>query len=291
MKIRNLLSILFVFFVVGSASAQDDLLNQLDLDNTTEKQITPYAFKGLQICNMQSTKLPVKGEWYILISHRFGDLAKGLDNFFGLDQAYTKIGGIYGVANWLSLGVSRHTYNKTYELAAKYKMANQEVDGFPVTIVGYNTIDINSELKKDATLPGLKFNHRLAFTTQLLISRKFNDSFSLEIAPIYVHKNLYDGLLDQKSTLLLGSGARYKLTKRLSLNLEYAARLNLPEEFVSKYHNPLTLGLDIETGGHVFQLVFSNSQPMNDVAVFTNANGRWDGKKQLYFGFNMYRVF
>jgi hypothetical protein len=208
-----------------------------------------------------------------------------------LDNALTKIGGIYGVADWLSLAATRHTYNKTYELAAKYKFANQIVDGFPVTIVGYNTMDINSELKKDALLPGLKFNHRLAFTTQLLISRKFNDSFSLEIAPIYVHKNLYDGLLDQKSTLLLGTGARYKLAKRLSLNLEYAARLNLPEDFVSKYRNPLTLGMDIETGGHVFQLVFSNSQPMNDAAVFTNATGRWDGTKQLYFGFNMYRVF
>jgi hypothetical protein len=146
-------------------------------------------------------------------------------------------------------------------------------------------------LKKDELMPGLKFSHRLAFTTQLLISRKFNDSFSFEIAPIYVHKNLYDGILDQKSTLLLGSGARYKIAKRLSLNLEYAARLNMPEGFVSNYHNPLTLVLDIETGGHVFQLVFSNSQTMNDAAVFTNAPGRWDGTKQLYFGFNMYRVF
>jgi hypothetical protein len=140
-------------------------------------------------------------------------------------------------------------------------------------------------------MPGLQFNHRLAFSTQLLISRKFSDSFSIEVAPIYVHKNLYDGILDQKSTLLLGTGARYKIAKRLSLNLEYAARLNLPEGFESNYHNPLTLGLDIETGGHVFQLVFSNSQAMNDVAVFTNAPGRWDGTKQFYFGFNMYRVF
>jgi hypothetical protein len=89
----------------------------------------------------------------------------------------------------------------------------------------------------------------------------------------------------------LGTGARYKIAKRLSLNLEYATRLNLPEGFESSYHNPLTLGLDIETGGHVFQLVISNSQAMNDAAVFTNAPGRWDGTKKLYFGFNMYRVF
>jgi len=290
MKIKSLLSSVLILFVFGIASAQDDLLNQLDSVKPKEKQIEMAAFKGLQICNMQSTKLPVKGEFYFLVSHRFGDLKQGINNFFGLDNALTKIGGIYGVTNWLSLGVSRQTYHKTYELAAKYKFANQEIDGFPLTIVGYNTMDINSELKKDALNPGLKFNNRMAFTTQLLISRKFSDSFSFELTPIYVHKNLYDGILDQKDLLLLGTGARYKLTKRLSLNLEYAARLNLPEGFTSPYHNPLTAGLDIETGGHVFQLVFSNCQPMNDVAVYSNTTGKWDGGS-IYFGFNMYRVF
>jgi hypothetical protein len=291
MKIKNLLSIILVFCALGTTKAQDDLLNQLDAGAPKQDNIEIAAFKGLQICNMQSTKLPGKGEFYFIVSHRFGDLAQGMENFFGLDNAYTKLGGIYGVSNWFAISASRHTFQKTFELATKYKIANQEEEGFPLTIVGYNTMDINSELKKNDIMPGLQFNHRLAFTTQLLVSRKFNDSFSFEVAPIYVHKNLYDGILDQKSTLLLGTGARYKIAKRLSLNLEYAARLNLPEGFISNYSNPLTLGLDIETGGHVFQLVFSNSQAMNDVAVFTNANGRWDGTKQLYFGFNMYRVF
>ena len=290
MKIKNLFTLAFVFFGLALATAQDDLLNQLDSVKSDKKEIEIAAFKGLQICNMQSTKLPVKGEFYFLVSHRFGDLTEGINNFFGLDNALTKIGGIYGVANWLSVGASRHTYRKTYELAAKYKLANQEVDGFPITIVGYNTMDIDSELKKDETLPGLKSNNRFAYTTQLLVSRKFSDSFSFQLAPIFVHKNLYDGILDQENTLLLGAGARYKLSKRLSVNLEYAGRVNLPEEFKSPYSNPLTIGLDIETGGHVFQMVFSNCQPMNDVAIFTNAAGNWNGGS-IYFGFNMYRVF
>jgi Membrane bound beta barrel domain (DUF5777) len=204
-------------------------------------------------------------------------------------DALTKIGGIYGATNWLSLGLSRHTYNKTYELAAKYKLANQIVDGFPITIVGYNTMDINSELEK-AVNPQLKFNNRLAFTSQLLLSRKFSDNFSLEIAPIFVHKNLYDDAIDQKDLYLIGTGGRYKLSKRLSLNLEYAARLGSKING-SPYHNPLTIGLDIDTGGHIFQMVFSNSQPMNDVAIFSNSTGSWEGKKSLFFGFNMYRVF
>lgn len=290
MKVNKILSCLFIFFIVAQVSAQDDLLNQLDSIKPKDKEIEMAAFKGLQICNMQSTKLPVKGEFYFLVSHRFGDLTEGINNFFGLDNALTKIGGIYGVTNWLSLGASRHTYNKTYEMAVKYKLANQEVDGFPLTIVGYNTADINTALKKDETLPGLEFNNRLAYTTQLLVSRKFSESFSFQLAPIWVHKNLYDGIYDQKDLLLLGAGGRYKLTKRLSLNLEYTGRLNLPEEFKSPYTNPLTVGLDIETGGHVFQLVFSNSQQMNDASLFSNTTGDWNGGG-IYFGFNMYRVF
>ena len=283
-KIAGSALLLLAFHV---ASAQD-LMSELD-SVPKEKKITSSAFKALQICNMQSTKLPAKGEFYFLVSHRFGDLKNGINNFFGLDNALTKIGGIYGVTNWMSLGISRHTYQKTYELAIKYKLANQKDDGFPVTIVGYNTMDINSELKKEL-YPGLKFNNRLAYTSQLLISRKFSNTFSGELAGIFVHKNLYDGLLDQKNIYLVGAGTRYKLSKRLSANIEYAARVNLPEDVTSVYHNPLTVGLDIETGGHVFQLVFSNSQPMNDVAVFSNAGGDWS-KGSLYFGFNMYRVF
>lgn len=278
----------FLFFIGISANAQDELMRELD-SIPTNKEIVTTAFKGLQICNMQSTKLAAKGEWYFLVSHRFGDLKNGINTFFGLDQAYTKIGGIYGVADWLSIGATRHTYQKTFEFAIKYRLANQQIDGFPVTIVGYNTMDINSELNTDL-YPGLKFNNRLAFSSQVLASRKFSNAFSAEMAAIYIHKNVYDDLLDQENLYLVGAGTRYKISKRLSVNLEYAARLNLKENTRSSYRDPVTIGLDIETGGHVFQFVFSNTQPMNDVALFSNAGGNWE-KGSVYFGFNLYRVF
>jgi hypothetical protein len=287
---KYFLTLLLTTFTLIQANAQNDLLNQLDQDQPKEKGITPYAFKGLQICNMQSTKLAAKGEFYVLISHRFGDVTEGFDNFFGLDEAITKIGAIYGFTNWLSVGLTRHRNNKIYELAGKYKFANQIDGGFPFTVVGYNTMDINSAIKKD-DYPNLKFNNRLAFTTQLLLSRKFSEVLSFELAPIYVHKNLYEELIEQKDLFLLGVGGRCKLSKRLSLNLEYAARLNSTQGEKDTFRDPITVGLDIETGGHVFQLVFSNSQPMNDVSVFSNTTGQWDKTKGIYFGFNMYRVF
>jgi hypothetical protein len=287
MKLSKIAFSVFFLFVFGISNAQDDLLNELDSENKGKKEIEIAAFKGLQVCTMQSTKLAAKGEWYFLVAHRFGDLTDGLDNFFGLDNALTKIGGLYGATDWLTLGFSRHTLNKNYELSAKYKFANQEVNGFPVTIVGYNTMDINSKLSKDE-FPELKSSSRFAFSSQLPISRKFSNSFSMELNPIYIHKNLYEPLFEEKDNFLLALGGRYKLSKRISLNMEYAARLNARE--TSFYHNPLSIGMDIETGGHIFQLVFSNSQAMNDVSYFTNANGITEGKG-IYFGFNMYRVF
>ncbi|GGF25113.1 DUF5777 family beta-barrel protein [Flavobacterium limi] len=286
---RNFLGFMLVFFLTGNLFAQDDLLSELDTVKSSEKQIEIAAFKGLQIANMQSTKLPAKGEWYMIVSHRFGDLSEGFNNFFGLDNALTKFGGIYGVTNWLSFGATRHTYNKIYEIAVKYKMANQEVNGFPVTIVGYNTIDINSGLEKEI-YPNIRFSDRLAFTTQLLVSRKVNEKFSAEIGLINVYKNLYDDSVEQQNVFSAAAGLRYKIAKRMSVNLEYAARVITDEKAIDPYHNPLTVGLDIETGGHVFQLVFSNSQPMNDVAVFSTAAGDWN-KGKVYFGFNMYRSF
>jgi len=288
MGMKKFFSFVFVFFTIGYASAQDDLLNQLDAEKSNVKDKETTAFKGLQICNIQSTKMTAEGEWYMVISHRFGDLTQGLDNFFGLDNAMTKIGAIYGVTNWLSLGVSRHTYNKIYELTAKYKFADQITSGFPVTIVGYNTMDINSALSTDQ-YPNLQPVNRLAYSSQLLMSRKFSEGLSFEVGGVYVHKNLYDDAQELKDQYLVAAGGRCKLSKRLSVNLDYAYKINQLEN-APLYQNPLTLGLDIETGGHVFQMVFSNSQPMNDVAVFTNATGKWNGGS-LYFGFNMYRVF
>jgi hypothetical protein len=288
MKLIKIASSAFLLFAFNIASAQDDLMKELD-SAPKEKVAATAAFKGLQICNIQSTKLPAKNDWYFLVSHRFGDISKGFDNFFGLDAAFTKFGGIYGITDWWSMGVSRHTYNKTYELANKVRVANQIESGFPFTIVVYNTLDINSALKKEVD-PELKFSDRLAFSSQLLISRKINESISLELNPVYIHKNLYEPTEENKDQFLISGGGRLKVSKRISINMDYAARVNKMKD--TPFHNPLSIGMDIDTGGHIFQMLFSNSQAMNDVAYFTNGLGTWDrGQKGIFFGFNMYRVF
>lgn len=271
------------FLGMATAHAQEDLLSELDSTQVADTYATA-PFKALQIVTLQTTKMAAKNEFYFVVSHRFGSVEDGISEFFGLDQATTKIGGIYGITDWLSVSASRHTLSKVYETAVKYRLARQSAD-FPVDIVGYNTIDINSALEED-DYPKLEFADRMSYITQLLVSRKVTDRLSLEIVPSYIHKNLYNPELENDNQFSLGAGGRMKLTKRLSLNMEYMYNFDKPDFYV----NPLSVGLDIETGGHVFQLLFTNSQSMTESGYVTNGTGDW-GKGDFFFGFNLYRVF
>lgn len=270
-------------FLATIAYSQDDLLNSLDTNQTPDNYSTA-TFKALQLVTLQTTKMPAKKEFYFVVSHRFGSVENGLDSFFGLDNATTKLGGIYGITDWLSVNVSRHTLNKMYETGIKYRMARQG-SNFPLDIVGYSVADINTFLEKKQ-YPGLEFKHRLAYVQQLLLSRKVNEKLSLELVPSFVHKNLYNPDIERDNQFSFGGGGRYKITKRLSVNLEYMHNFDKPKF----YKNPLSVGLDVETGGHVFQLLFTNSQAMSESGYLTNASGEW-GKGNFFFGFNLYRVF
>lgn len=278
---KFLLPVCLLMSVMGYS--QDDLLS--DLDGTQVEDTYAIAtFKALQLVTLQTTKMPAKDELYFLVSHRFGSVDGGVQEFFGLDNATTKLGGIYGITDWLSVGLSRHTLSKMYEIGGKYRMVRQSAD-FPVDVVGNSVVDINTFLKKEQ-YPGIEFKHRVAFVQQLLIARKINEKLSVELLPSFVHKNLYNPTIENDYQFSFGGGGRYKLTKRLSVNLEYVYNFNKPDF----YKNPLSVGLDIETGGHVFQLIFTNSQSMSESGYLTNASGEWD-RGDFFFGFNLYRVF
>ncbi|REC62769.1 hypothetical protein DRF65_08070 [Chryseobacterium pennae] len=265
------------------AFAQEDLLKDIDTLKTNTDTSQP-AFKALQIVTGQSTKLVAKKEWYMVVAHRFGNISDGFKNFFGLDNASTKLGAIYGVTDDISLSLSRETNMKTFEGGVKYRLLRQN-ESFPVDIVGYNVMGVNTNLDKD-NYPHLRFSDRMSYLTQALISRRFSDKFSLQLTPSYVHKNLYEPTNEDKNQFLAGLGGRYKISKRISVNAEYFVNFDNH----SFYKNPLSLGVDIETGGHVFQLLFTNSQINSDIGYLTNASGNW-GKGNIFFGFNLYRVF
>jgi uncharacterized beta barrel domain-containing protein DUF5777 len=266
--------------------SQDDLLNEIDIDSVGKEYATA-VFKALKIVNFESTKLVAKKEFTLIVSHRFGSVKNGFDSFFGLDDAVTRINFVYGLSKNVNIGVSRSSFQKIYEVSAKYKLIRQQKNGFPFTVVGYNSFLINTALEKD-NLPKLEFKHRLGYTAQVLISRKLSTNFSFELAPTFFHDNYVMIDSQDNSQFALGFGGRYKLAKRWSLNMDYGWHLNRAND--SPFKNPFSIGVDLETGGHVFQMHFTNAQAMNTNGFLGQATGDWsDGN--IYFGFNLSRVF
>ncbi|WP_242205163.1 DUF5777 family beta-barrel protein [Aestuariivivens insulae] len=267
-------------------NAQNDLLDEIDTD-TTWTNYTDAVFKGLKIVNFESTKLVAKKEFTLIVSHRFGSVKDGFDNFFGLDEAVTRLNFVFGISDGLNIGVSRSSFQKIYETSLKYRILRQQKNGFPFTVVGFNAFLINTGLEKD-NLPYLEFKHRLGYTAQVLISRKVNTNLSLELAPTFFHDNYVDNDEQDNSQYALGFGGRYKLGKRWSVNVDYGWHLNRADN--SLYKNPLSIGFDLETGGHVFQMHFTNAQSMNTNGFLGQGAGDW-GDGDFYFGFNLSRVF
>lgn len=288
MKKSILISVLIVFPLIGYGQ-EDSLLKELESLSENEQIFELPAFKALQIGNLQSTKVVSKEDLYLVVAHRFGYLKNGITDFFGLDQANTKIQLLYGIKKNLQLGVSRDSYQKTYSGTAKYRLLKQS-NKLPLNVSLYGSIDVNSQLKK-SVYPGLKQLDRFSYTAQILAARRFSEKLSLQIAPIFVRHNLQDLNYTKEQThnqVLLGTGGRYKLSNRFSVNFDYV--YNFTRNKNSLYLNPLTIGVDIETGGHVFQLLFTNSRASNDSSFLTETLGDWS-KGQISFGFNIVRVF
>lgn len=289
---KILLVLLFPFV----AFSQDDLLK--DIEVVDSNQVVTSAFKSLKIVNLESTKLASKGDFYFVVAHRFDYFNNGFEDFFGLDNANTQLKFLYGVNEWLTVHLARSGFQKTYDLAAKYRLVTQKENGTPFTIVGFNSIAINSELK-EKDYPKLKFENRLSYVAQVLISRKFSEKLSLQLAPSFFHENTLRDILDtnnqpilpnpqDNSQFAIGIGGRYKLTSRWSVNADYAAHLNRASSAITK--NPLSIGVDLETGGHVFQMHFTNSRAMHEAGFLGQTTGDW-GKGEIAFGFNLVRVF
>jgi len=277
--------IITLFLIPLLSFAQDDLLNEIDTISV-DKRVNS-SFKSLKIINLESTKLASKGDLYFVVSHRFDYLKNGFDDFFGLDNANTRLQFVYGLTHWLSIHASRSGFNKTYEAAGKYSLMHQEEGGFPFEIAGFNSIAINTALEKDL-LPLLEFEDRLSYVNQLLISRKFNDKLSLEFAPTYFHENYVVDDNQDNSQFALGFGGRYKLTTRWSINMDYAAHLNRASN--SPFTNPLSIGVDIETRRNIKKKNFTNAQAMHESGFLGNTSGKWSDS-EIAFGFNLVRVF
>lgn len=284
-----LASFLFLTLMI-SANAQniDQLLQETAGSNT---QYTTATFKSTRIINGQSIERMPKGQLDVRISHRFGQLNMGAYNFWGLDQANTHFSLELGITNWVMMGLGRGNYEKTYDGFLKFSLFRQSKGkrNMPVSISWLSTAALNT-LKWDG--PGeLYFFDRLSYVQQLLVARKLSESISVEINPTFVHRNLIATELDPNDLWSVGMGSRVKISKRVSINFEYYYVVPPVNDYRSqKTYNPLSVGFDIETGGHVFQLFLTNSVAMIEKGFIGETTDRWvDGG--IHFGFNISRVF
>lgn len=270
--------------------AQEDLMKELE---ESQQQDTDYAFqtfKGTRLVNGHSIETKAGGTLEFIFAHRFGAINGGLYEMFGLDQAYVRLGLDYGIIENLSASIGRNSVDKTLDGYVKYKLARQRkgLSNFPVTITGLGGIAYQVSPKKDAVPEGFKNIDRLAYVGQLLIARKFSPKFSFQMMPTIIHKNAVDQSQENNDQVALGLGGRFKITKSVALTSEYYYRLDVPETNPS--YNTLGFGIDIETGGHVFQLILTNTRGLTERAFITETEGDF-GDGDIHFGFNVTRTF
>ena len=287
---RLSLACLFSFITLG-IFAQDDLMNILDQNAPKEINYTTATFKSTRIMNGHSVEKMPPGQLDVRISHRFGKLNSGAYNLFGLDQSNIRLGLEYGIFKWLMIGIGRGSWQKTFDGFTKFTILRQSSGAkvMPVSLSLFSSVALNSMKWTDETRANY-FSSRLSYVGQILIARKISQGLSLQLTPSYVHRNLVATELDPNDLFALGAGGRLKLTKRISLNAEYFYVVN-PKTYMSRQiYNSLSVGVDIETGGHVFQLLFTNSLGMIEKAFIGETTGQWK-KGDIHFGFNISRVF
>ena len=279
--------ILFVFIFLSASSlfAQDDLFDLISDDNAvTEVRST---FKGTRVINGQSIELPSKRTLQFVIAHRFGTINSGAYELWGLDQAQMRMSLDYGVCDRLALGLARNSFQKTFEGSMKSKLIKQKLgNASPVSVSSYHVMFLNSMHWQNRERENL-FSSRLSYAHQIMIARKFNSTLSLQLTPSFIHRNLVETETMNNDYFALGYGGRFKISKRVSLNAEYFQQFNRPDEVLI---NSLSVGFDIETGGHVFQLHVTNSQGMFERSFIGETAGSWS-QGDIYFGFNISRVF
>jgi hypothetical protein len=278
-------------FMLGffQVKAQEGLSSILEKETADEQwDLGTGTFKGTRLINGHSVELRKEGVLEFIISHRFGSINSGIENLFGLDDANIRLGLDYALSDRFTVGLGRSSFQKVYDGFVKYKLFPQQegAKSFPLSIVYFSHMSINS-LKWSNSERSNRSTDRYSFAHQLLLARKFSANTSLQLMPGVVHRNLVPTTEDANLIYALGVGGRQKLTKSIALTAEYYYQFNNENRL---YHNATSFGFDIETGGHVFQLHFTNSNPTFERGFITETTGEFfDG--DIHFGFNITRAF
>ena len=291
MIIRRIIPFFLLIFSVPVTIRAQDLDKMLEEATGSSTSYTTATFKSTRIINGHSIERMQAGQLDVRISHRFGSINSGAYDLWGLDQAYMHLGMEYGITNWVMVGLGRGTYEKAYDGFLKFSLLRQSK--------GDRNMPVSMSLFTSVAYRTLKFPitetvnawDKMSYVAQLLVARKFNERFSLEINPTYIHRNMVDTEMDPNDIWSAGAGFRFKITKRMSLNAEYYYVIPPIHDYRSvKTYNPLAIGVDIETGGHVFTIMITNSVAMIEKGFIGETTEQWKGAG-IRLGFNLSRVF
>lgn len=267
----------------------------LEMNTSTEKEYVAATFKGTRLINQHTIEVGGRRTLDYRIAHRFGPFNSGAYDFWGLDGgASIRMSLEYSYDGRLQVGLGRTSIEKTYDTYLKYRLLRQTKDNSsPISVTLFSGLYYTNLQGSAAQIQGInKYKYassRLSFAHQIMIARKFSENLSVQLTPSMVHFNQVDLITDKNDTYALGFLGRYKFTKRAAITFEYMARMN---EFskTSTYYDSMGIGLDIETGGHVFQIHLTNSLGITEPQYISKTSDTWsDGGMRL--GFNISRAF
>jgi hypothetical protein len=283
----RLIGLIFILF--ASRVVAQDLMDLLKEDDSKKTEYTDATFKSTRLINGQSIELPPKGALNFVISHHFGKINSGAYEFFGLDQANIRFGFDYGITDWLSLGIGRTSVDKTYDGSVKVKILRQSKGyrNMPITLTYFTNVAITS-LEWKYPERNNYFSSRMEYVHQVLIARKFGSRLSIQLMPTFIHRNLVLTIYDQNDVWAIGAGGRIKLTKRLAITGE--TYFLMPGQTQQQFYNTLSFGIDLETGGHVFQIYLTNSQGLIEEQFIPETTGSWL-RGDIHLSFNIHRTF
>jgi len=293
-----------------AAFPQEDIMGMLDqnTENTGNVPVTA-TFKTTRIINAQSTECAPKGAMDVRITHRFGNIGAasggGFKSFYGLDKiANIRLAVEYGILDNLMIGIGRSKTLWNIDAFVKYRFLTQTTNNkIPLSMAVYLNAAV-SPIRRElfyADVPVYENNnlHRLSYVAQIIVARKFGKIGSLEILPTYVHRNFVrayinpnNGAEETNGLFSLGAAAKICLTERQSVLVEYFYTFSKfrQDNPTHPYYNPISIGYEIETGGHVFHINFTNAVGIteNDFIPYSPDTWKLGGFK---WGFNISRVF
>lgn len=291
-------SLLFLLLSMATLGSQ--------AQDSPAKEYVFQTFKDTRVINSYSVETLQKNILDFRISHRFGDFFNQWQfnnawaDFIGLENAADiGIGVEYGVTNNLTLGFHRTKGSTALRSLlhgiAKYKILAQTKDNsMPFTLTGAATVSVSTappsaDVNSVASFPG-GFAHRMWYTAQVLVGRKFGERFSLQLSPTFVWRNLVT-LDDQNYLMSTGISARVQLSKVIGILVDAtipfdAARLTS----TNGYHIPIGIGFEFDTGGHVFQINLTNARGIEPADYIPHTTSNW-AEGQFRIGFTISRAF